>query len=749
MRPASPADQTSVQVTPPSIGHDTSATRFHELFDTDADAVLLTNPEGHVWAANPAACELLLLSEDEICARGRRGLADATDPRLPAVAAQRSRVGQFIGELTLVRGDGTSFEALLFTSASFTDDGFIPKTTLVVRDLTEVHAAQVELEEYRERFEELVRERAEEMRQANALLMREAAERRQAEAATRATERRFQALVEGSSDVILIVDEGECIAYASPSIQRLLGYRPEDIAGKSVMSLVHDDDRASVGPVLPGRRSSELAVGLVRVKHLDGSWRWLEWTSTDHLDDGSIGGIVINARDVTERVDAVEALRASEQRYRTLAETSPDMIYVIGADYRVQYVNGRAAQRFGREAKELVGRPLAEFFLGPALPFMQANLRRVFETGKPVESERSYPFPGGELRLTAWLEPMRDDDGNVTAVFGVSRDVTERFATQEALRASEERYRRIVETASEGIVIFDAEWKTTLVNKRLLEMLGFDDRYEPIGKSITDFLFDEDLPDHDRRAALRAGGEADRYQRRLRRQDGTELWTLLSASPLTDADGRFSGSFCMVTDISEQTRANERLRRAVDGTVGAMSAIVETRDPYTAGHERRVAQLAMALAAELGLADTTGLRFAAEIHDIGKISVPAEILSKPSRLTEMEFRLIKDHPRIAYDILSPIDFGGEVAEIVLQHHERLDGSGYPRGLADGDILLEARILAVSDVVEAMASHRPYRPACGIEAALAEIAGGAGRLYDEAVVAACLRIFTTGSFTFAD
>ncbi len=169
---------------------------------------------------------------------------------------------------------------------------------------------------------------------------------------------------------------------------------------------------------------------------------------------------------------------------------------------------------------------------------------------------------------------------------------------------------------------------------------------------------------------------------------------------------------------------------------------VETRDPYTAGHQRRVADLARAIATEMNLpADQIdGIRMAAAIHDLGKISVPAEILSKPTKLTNIEFGLIKTHSQSGYDILKDIDFPWPIARMVLEHHERMNGSGYPNGLTGDNILMESRILAVADVVESMASHRPYRPSLGIEAALEEIEKNKGTLYDNAVADACLRLF---------
>jgi len=193
----------------------------------------------------------------------------------------------------------------------------------------------------------------------------------------------------------------------------------------------------------------------------------------------------------------------------------------------------------------------------------------------------------------------------------------------------------------------------------------------------------------------------------------------------------------------------DRLERSLEGTFRAMSMALELRDPYMAGHQQRVSSLAVAIAQEMNLPweKLEGLRFAGIIHDIGKIAAPAEIMAKPSRLTKTEFQIVKDHPRIGYEMVKDIAFPWPVAHIILQHHERLDGSGYPEGLVGDAILTEARILAVADVVEALCSLRPYRPALGIEKGLEEIRKGRGLRYDTRAVDACMKLFREGRFTF--
>lgn len=205
--------------------------------------------------------------------------------------------------------------------------------------------------------------------------------------------------------------------------------------------------------------------------------------------------------------------------------------------------------------------------------------------------------------------------------------------------------------------------------------------------------------------------------------------------------------------VQERTAAlqesERKLRASLLESITALAAIVEMRDPYTAGHQRRVAQLAVAIAKEMQLSSEQieGIQLASVVHDVGKLRVPAEILSKPGRLTALEFGLIKEHSQNGYEILKSIDFPWPIAKIVLQHHERLNGSGYPQGLSGDEILIEAKIVCVADVVESMKSHRPYRPGLGIDAALDEISRNKGTLFDPVVVDACIRLFREQNFTF--
>jgi HD-GYP domain-containing protein (c-di-GMP phosphodiesterase class II) len=231
---------------------------------------------------------------------------------------------------------------------------------------------------------------------------------------------------------------------------------------------------------------------------------------------------------------------------------------------------------------------------------------------------------------------------------------------------------------------------------------------------------------------------------------------MVTASAYPDPNGAFAGMAEKITDGSalldtrhQLYQSRERLRKNMGAIIQAMSTTIEKRDPYTAGHQRRVAKLCRAIATHMGFSweAVQGLRMAAAIHDLGKINIPAGILNKPGPMSEHELAIIRMHPRTAYDILKGIQFPWPLAETIYQHHERMDGSGYPRHLMGDDILLEARILAVADVVESMASFRPYRPEMDLDAVLAELRGHRGTLYDPRVVDICIALFTERGFDF--
>jgi PAS domain S-box-containing protein len=332
----------------------------------------------------------------------------------------------------------------------------------------------------------------------------------------------------------------------------------------------------------------------------------------------------------------------------------------------------------------------------------------------------------------------------------------ERKRAEEALRESEERYKALFDRSLDLVYITDFEGRFIDANDATLNRLGYT-REEIASLNFASLLSEDQLPLAFKRIqeTREIGIQKSLLELRVRHKDGSDVYVETQGS-IVMSNGTPVAIQAIARDITDRKQAEEKLsqtlenlRKAMGGIIQVISDTVETRDPYTSGHQRRVADLARAIAQEIGLADDQleGLVMAGIIHDLGKVSIPAEILSKPIKLSEIEYQLIQAHSQIGYDILKGIEFPWPVAAMVLQHHERMNGSGYPQGLKGEDILLEARILMVADVVEAMASHRPYRPALGIDAALEEIEKNKGILYDPEVTEMCLWLFREKGFRF--
>ncbi len=350
------------------------------------------------------------------------------------------------------------------------------------------------------------------------------------------------------------------------------------------------------------------------------------------------------------------------------------------------------------------------------------------------------------IALVSWLSAR-----------SLGRALKDLRVANESLRESEEQYRELVEKASDIIYTHDLEGNLTSVNPAATRIFGYTNE-EALQLNIAQIVDAEYLPLARReiQEKLEGSPRTGPYELLTYSKEGKPIWVEVS-SRLLEREGQPAEVLGIARNITERKRAEEELRESyaklqqvLEGTVHVLISAIEMSDPYTAGHQRRVTRLACAIAEEMGLPpeQIEGLRMAGLIHDIGKITIPAEILSKPGPLSEIEWGLIRAHAQVGYDLLNgAIEFPWPVAQIVLQHHERMDGSGYPQGLSGEEIMLEARILAVSDVVEAMASYRPYRPARGLDKALEEISQHRGVLYDPEVVDACLKLFAEKGFRF--
>jgi PAS domain S-box-containing protein/putative nucleotidyltransferase with HDIG domain len=448
---------------------------------------------------------------------------------------------------------------------------------------------------------------------------------------------------------------------------------------------------------------------------------------------------------------AIERKRAEDSlREQTLIfENIQDSIVMTDLEGNIIKWNPAAERMFGYYKDEVFRKTLGML----ATRFVTGKLRDGRWTGEMNFTRKD----GSEGVCETTVIPLRDEHDDINAVFGVSHDITAYKRAEKALLESERKLRLVTDQVTDVIWSMDFEGNFTFVTPSAERIIGYTVE-EMLSLNLKQIITPES-----HRMAMDLISKHMKLKKRepivLEIQqickDGSKKWCEVTAIFATD-DNRPSGIIGVTRDISDRKRSEEKLKKSYDrlrdtmiATVNTLASTVEMRDPYTAGHQRRVTILACAMAEEMGLTEEQfdGLRMAGLVHDIGKFSVPVEILNKPGRISETEFNIIKVHPQAGYNILKEIEFPWPVAQIVLQHHERLDGSGYPQGLKNGGIMLEAKILAVADVVEAMASHRPYRPALGIDTALEEIAKNQGILYDTEIVDICKRLFIEKGFTF--
>jgi PAS domain S-box-containing protein len=464
---------------------------------------------------------------------------------------------------------------------------------------------------------------------------------------------------------------------------------------------------------------------------------------------------------------AEDALRENEDRFRRVSSMISDVAYSCSMKenglFSIDWMEGAAERISGYSIEEIKARQCWRFLvIEEDLALFDTNVTGL-SPGSHASCELRIQRKSGAIAwVESYAECVRMEMPESFILYSALVDITERKQAEQAFRDSESKYRLLAENVSDVIYTLDMDLRYTYISPSVKLLQGFEPA-ELLNQSANDTITHSSVE-----LVMKALSEVMELEKsghgeiivsrtlavETIRKDGTTIWTEEKFSLLKDEKKQPIGILGISRDISERKQSEEKLqqtlenlRKAFIASIQLLVSAVEARDPYTAGHQIRSANLARAIATEMGLPrdKIEGLRMAGSIHDIGKLSIPAEILSKPTKLTNIEFSLIKEHSVNGYEMLKGVESPWPLAEIVYQHHERMDGSGYPRNLKGDEILMEARILSVADVVESMASHRPYRPAIGIEAALEEIGKNKGVLYDDAVADACLRLFREKGF----
>ncbi len=738
----------------------------HQFFDTSPDGVVVIGVSGHILAANAAQARMYRYASPEGLVGVPAPLLVAPDCREFAARIMHRRLGgEEIPpvEYELIRKDGTTFYGETSAASLRTADGAIWGYICTTRDTTE---------------------------------------RRRADELLRRSEKRYEVMFD-SAPLAINVTKGTAITYANPAYLEMFGVSSlDELRALPPLELISPGWRAQVAGNIQRRAqglpvpSAYEAEGLRR----DGTrFPILMQLARPAFADGpaTVGFI----SDITERKQAEQDLAGSEARFRSLIQHSTDLIFVVDRDGRLIYGSPSGRVVLGYDAADLVGGSLMDLVHPDDVANVADQLGTAFAVAgiSPPVTFRVRHATGG----WRWLEAVGNnllDNPEVAGLVINARDITQQREGAVALDNVNRVLRTLLAADSAVVHAHDEGALLDQVCRVIVDTGGYalagivapnpadaglvvlashggDPRFIAAAVRITRDQSDgpfmravhtgrpilvqdyESLPPGPNTASL-ALEYGYRSALALPLDDeGVIVGALVTFSTVPNAftSGEVALFEQLAADVAfglgalrtrvERQRYLDRVERTLQAVVDMVAATVELRDPSSGGHQRRVAQLATAIARDMGLDEDTvaSIEMAAAIHDIGKIAVPADILSKPARLSAAEYELIKQHAEAGYDLVKGLEFPWPVAQMILQHHERMDGSGYPSGLIGAEILMPSRIIAVADTVEAMASHRPYRPSLGLPAALAEIERGAGTTYDEAVATTCLRLLREGRF----
>ena len=551
-----------------------------------------------------------------------------------------------------------------------------------------------------------------------------------------------------SSQIGVYIVQDRRFQFANPKFQSRTGFSQDELLGIDPLTIVHPEDREMVREnavkMLKRERFSPYEF---RAVTKGGETRWVMETVIPIQFLGKRATLG-NYMDITERKRAEEALRQSEEKYRALFDSAVIGTFIMDAEtMKVVMGNQAAAKAFGFDSvEEAIGvNPLDLIPPDDREKVFKIIVKDMFEQDlREAHEFRVMAKDGRELWVSAVGTKILHQ-GRLAGLVSFT-DITERKRAEEALQESEEKWRSLANNAPNIVMVVNRDGKIEFINRAVPPITT----EAVVGKSIYDYTEPEyqyvvkEILEH----VFQAGGTGS-YEARWVGHGGDISWYETQVGPIKH-NGWVDAVMLIMSDITERKNAEKRLKSSFINLAETVSRAIESRDPYTAGHQRRVAELAQLVGERMGLDKDRlqGLYIGGLLHDIGKVSIPASILTKPGALAEEEWALIRAHPKQGYRILEDTNLPWPVADMALHHHERLDGSGYPHGIKGDKLSLEVRILAVCDVVEAMGSYRPYRPARIRKEVLREIKSGRGTKYDASIVDVVLQIVENGEFDFA-
>jgi PAS domain S-box-containing protein len=563
------------------------------------------------------------------------------------------------------------------------------------------------------------------------------------------SEKRLQTILVNSPDVIASQDESLRYTWISNPSSPL---GSEDVIGKTDEDLLPPGEARYLTAIKHQVLTTGNSFHEELPSHLLGEMHWYDTFIEPMRDDkGNIVGVGYYARDITKRKQAEEALRHSEERYRTIFQNAPLGIFRSTPEGRFLEVNPALAKLLGYDSPEAVVREIhsiAEQVYMHAEDHERVHALHDETTEFVRHQEHFWRKDGTQFTANLYLKKVPDAQGNPIYFEGIVEDITDRVLAEEKLLEASQYTRSLIDASPDHFATVSPDGTITDANRATEKATGLS-REHLVGSRFADYFTDPERAVAGFERVLEEGFVRD-FDLTIRSDSGETANLRFNATTHLNPNGEVQGVLAVAHNLAPLEKAESQTRKALRQMVEAIALTIEMRDPATAGHQRRVCELATAMAEHMGLdaAQVEGISLGASIHDIGKLHVPVDVLAKPEPLTQGEWLVIREHPAAGAAIVHGVSSPWPIEQMLLQHHERLDGSGYPEGLKDDEILLESRVLAIADVVDAMSTARPDRPAPGVAAALAEVERGSGQLFDERAVAACVTLFRERHFEFS-
>lgn len=570
------------------------------------------------------------------------------------------------------------------------------------------------------------------------------------------SQEKFKTILENLNDTIGILDKDGRFIYINSNNEQVTGWTQEEILGKPGMNLVHSDDNERMMKKFEQLVNSQDGTSVAdefRYLCKDNNYRKIAFIGTNLINNPSVKGILLHFHDVTELKQAQKSKDKEAKRYRTLIESTNDLIWSVDPIHFGIITYNTACENYfntNRGIQLHPGMTVSELMPHDKVDDWNFMYQRALNEGIVTVD---YLTADGEQHLRLTICPMVVGEETIgISVFGQNQTHLKKLEV--ALKSEIERYSALMES-TEGLiwVVEPNNWRLTLFNTAFTDFFEKYYNLKPKAGMTPYEMVPEKSADFFSSLYVKAANQGKftlDYE-----AIANKLHFVFRVSPLW-VEGKLFGVSIFAEDTTDKVlyknaleASNQMLSRRLEGALNSISKIGELRDVYTAGHQKRVEKLSCAIAREMKLPEEeiANISMAARIHDIGKIYIASEILNKPGKITDLEYQFIQTHPQHGFDIASEIDFPQDIPAMILQHHEKMDGSGYPHKLVKNQLLMGSRIISVADTVEAMSAHRPYRPALGIGAALDEIIKYKSIKYDENVVEACVRLFHNNQFDF--